>query len=291
MVKQYCDIDVPARVMLDVMQNRRYGVEYQPIIDALSGAVYGYEALARFIQEDGQALAPGAVFQTLHAAPLDLYRVEYDLKKLQITHAPKGHRLFVNIDPDAFGAYGGTEPFHPLTELFIAHPHVVVEVIENTGISDAHMSDAMVRVFQSHNIKLALDDIGASDTLVSLPILMAVDYLKLDRMWLDQYANPAYLAMLKGLIHYARETGKKTILEGIETNADLVTARQLGIDYVQGFLYRKYFKIKLYGAKSSASAARRTQIPLPVATERNTGQRAGLAPLPGRVSLGRANTL
>jgi EAL domain-containing protein (putative c-di-GMP-specific phosphodiesterase class I) len=36
----------------------------------------------------------------------------------------------------------------------------------------------------------------------------------------------------------ARETGAHTVLEGVETTAEFVLARDLGFDLVQGFLFR-----------------------------------------------------
>jgi EAL domain-containing protein (putative c-di-GMP-specific phosphodiesterase class I) len=36
----------------------------------------------------------------------------------------------------------------------------------------------------------------------------------------------------------ARETGAHSVLEGVETTAQFVLARDLGFDLVQGFLFR-----------------------------------------------------
>jgi EAL domain-containing protein (putative c-di-GMP-specific phosphodiesterase class I) len=44
------------------------------------------------------------------------------------------------------------------------------------------------------------------------------------------------------MINYARNTGKKVILEGVETAEDLRFAKQLNVDFVQGFFYQKQFK-------------------------------------------------
>ena len=36
--------------------------------------------------------------------------------------------------------------------------------------------------------------------------------------------------------------GKKVILEGVETSEDLMFAKQLNVDFIQGFYYRQQFK-------------------------------------------------
>jgi EAL domain-containing protein (putative c-di-GMP-specific phosphodiesterase class I) len=79
---------VAATQLLDLMRARRYGVEYQPIVELSGGEIIAYEALARFYAVDGQPLAPKPVFDALHASPLSLYHVEYDMKQLQLATRP-----------------------------------------------------------------------------------------------------------------------------------------------------------------------------------------------------------
>ena len=47
--------------------------------------------------------------------------------------------------------------------------------------------------------------------------------------------------LVTSLIDYAKKSNKQVILEGIETEEDLDFAKKLGVDYVQGFLYRPQF--------------------------------------------------
>jgi len=68
-----------------------------------------------------------------------------------------------------------------------------------------------------------------------------VDIFKFDRHWLQAIHQPAQRRMLKMLLNYAREENKKTVLEGIETENDLAIARELNVDYVQGYLFRPEF--------------------------------------------------
>lgn len=42
-------------------------------------------------------------------------------------------------------------------------------------------------------------------------------------------------------MNYARKTSKYSILEGVETESDLELAREMGVDFVQGYLFKKEF--------------------------------------------------
>lgn len=39
----------------------------------------------------------------------------------------------------------------------------------------------------------------------------------------------------------AHKLGVKSVLEGVEKHSDLMLAREMGFDYVQGFLFRERF--------------------------------------------------
>ncbi|SFZ70461.1 EAL domain-containing protein [Chitinimonas taiwanensis] len=234
-------VRIAPTVLIDLMRAQRYGVEYQPIVELRSGEIVAYEALARFYAADGQALAPKPVFDALHHSPLSLYQVEFDMKRLQLEHAPADEALFVNLDPDAY-AVTADEPEEPLLNLLRQRAGLVVEIIENSDVSDAHLSQRLAHSFAAHGIRLALDDIGAPNSMISLEVMMEVDWFKFDRSWLARARDSKSRAALVHLIAFAQECGCRVILEGIERQEDLELAQALGVDCVQGFLYRKQFR-------------------------------------------------
>lgn len=140
-----------------------------------------------------------------------------------------------------------------LLELLAEHPRAVVELIENSSVSDARVSIAMLRQFDGAGIPMALDDIGAHDSLVSLDVLARVDYLKLARDWLGRLSGPHTQPLLQSLLDFARHSGKTVILEGVESESDLALAQRLGIGFVQGFLFRPQF-VQVWAEPAAAPA-------------------------------------
>ncbi|MDQ7041960.1 MAG: EAL domain-containing protein, partial [Sulfurimonas sp.] len=61
--------------------------------------------------------------------------------------------------------------------------------------------------------------------------------------------NPAYIELLKGVVNFAKLNNQYTILEGVETQADLKVAQDLGIDCVQGYLFKEEF-ISVWNTKN-----------------------------------------
>lgn len=226
--------------LIEMVERQRFGVEYQPIISVISGEVKGYEALARFFDHQGTPVPPLEVFRSLHDSPLMLAQVELQLKRLQLRYNPSNELLFINLDPHAFAILDQADGTNAMMKMLQNQDNLVVELIENTDVNDANMSNTVSELFHNAGISIALDDVGAPNTMVALNILNDVDFVKFDRFWLSEKSK-GMESLLKSLISFAQATQKKTVLEGVETPEDLATARQLGVDYVQGFFYKELF--------------------------------------------------
>ena len=233
-----CTSDVLALVLA-----RQFGVEYQPIVELRTGRTVGYEALSRFADPAGREVPAASVFACLHDDPTLLLFVEVETKRFQMNQAPAG-TLYLNVDADSFQA-GSRVDRNPLVELLAGRKgETVVEVIEALDVADARLSRGLVDAMRAIGIGVALDDVGAPDALISLEALKEADVLKLDRTWLDRIHQPRDRAVLEALLGLARRLGSRTILEGVETPLHLALAEELGVDAVQGFLFRDRFVLR-----------------------------------------------
>jgi len=145
--------------------------------------------------------------------------------------------LNINFDPHAV-----TDDVHsPLMALLEQKEDLVVELIENTDLLDSKASIELLQALRGKGIKCALDDVGAQESMLSIDLMVAVDYLKFDRRWLNLLDHLKYEEQLRCLLNFARAAGRKTILEGVETEQQLARVQQYPLDYIQGFLFRDQF--------------------------------------------------
>jgi len=233
-----------ATCLIDVIENQRFGVEYQPIIEINNQEIYAYECLARFFNQNNQAIRPDLIFSSLHDSPLSLFQVEYQQKKLQLSYAPNKVEVFVNLDQDSYFSTGSIKESNPFLQLFqsFEKSKITVELIENSEINDAVMSLAMIDMLAKNNIQTAIDDVCNPQSMISTAVIQLVTYIKLDKYVVKNKTNENFILLVKSLIDYAHNAGKQVILEGVENKTDLVFAKQLGVDFVQGFYYRELFK-------------------------------------------------
>lgn len=220
-----------------ILDEGRFSSAYEPIVATRSAKTVAFEALARFRRRDGRAIAPARVFSVLHADPSLLLRAELTVKLHQVEHAPRAP-LFVNLDPDCW-ARAGDGRRNPFLALFATAPtRVVVEITEALATADAHRAQEMIAALRGRHLPVALDDVGAANGLVSFDAIAEAQVLKFDRTLLPRLRHPRVRALVAALTGMARETGAHTVLEGVETTADFVVARDLGFDLVQGYLFR-----------------------------------------------------
>lgn len=230
--------------LLELTKNKRYGVEFQPIISTVGGDIFAYECLSRFFNASGQSIRPDLVYASLHKNPSNLFQVEYEQKKLQLSYAPIGTDIFVNLDQDSYSASGLFNHENPFVQLLkdFKKANVIVELIENSQLSDAMMSLSMIDNLAKNSINTAIDDLFHPQSMLSTPVIQLVDYIKLDKYVIKNRHCANFMALVTAVIGYAHTMNKKVILEGVETEDDLRFAKQIGANFVQGFLYKRLFE-------------------------------------------------
>jgi len=220
-----------------IVENDCFWSEYEPVIDMRDGSIFGYEALARF-HYHGRAYAPAPILEMAHHSQSLFYRLEVALKWHQIKHRPREGVLFVNIDPHNFSTL---EKLDFWEDLFTHQEEMCIEVTENTTGLESHLLvDAMPRLKHTGAF-IAQDDIGNDEKLFCFDLMNHAHILKFDRSWFQKMSLCSdYAEILRGFITFAKRQGKKVVMEGVETEGHLEVARQLHVDFVQGYLFKPY---------------------------------------------------
>ena len=168
-------------ILIELLEKKRYGVEYQPIIDISNQNIYAFECLARFFDHANKSIPPDAVFASLHKSPLSLFQVEYEQKILQLSNAPDYAKVFVNLDQDSYFSYCTQGVHNPFLELFSNYQRsdIIIELIENSEINDSKMSLAIIDDLSKNKIKTAIDDVFNPQSMISTSVIQLANFIKL----------------------------------------------------------------------------------------------------------------
>lgn len=220
------------------VETHRFSCEYQPLIRVSDGSIAGYEALSRF-ELEGDMVSPSLVFSALHGDPTLFFMLEARSKAFQIQNRPSEEELFINLDPHVCEEAWQVDHWaHSLAN----HPKLVVEVLERTTASNLQAVKRLVAKLGAVGLRLALDDVGGTHNLFSFDLLEQVQVIKLDGGWFQRLEQPGFHVLLRGLLGFAKEQGIESVMEGVETAEHLSLAQSLGVQLVQGFLFREQFK-------------------------------------------------
>ena len=89
-------------------------------------------------------------------------------------------------------------------------------------------------------VHLSLDDFGTGYSSLSFLRELPVDAIKIDRSFVSGLGtNPRDTSIVQGVIAMADALGYAVVAEGIETEAQAETLRQIGCRYAQGFLWSR----------------------------------------------------
>jgi len=224
---------------LDLAQNV-IDAALQPLVEARSGHVVGYEALMRGHDLLGFK-TPIQLLDHMHLAG-SLGALESLLRQRALGRFKSlgaGSRyLFVNIDGRHL-----TDP-EQCTERLLADlklwnipaTSVCVELSERDDHIRRPNFPDLIKNFRQHGIRIALDDFGTGYSELRILCDYGIDYIKIDRHFVSGITNNArnklFVTTLAELAHIL---GIHVIAEGVETEDEYSNCVEAGCDFIQGY--------------------------------------------------------
>ncbi|HJX76727.1 EAL domain-containing protein [Glutamicibacter sp.] len=200
---------------------------FQPLIDVDQWTVFGFEALTRFDDE----VSPDVHFRNAYTenrlTELELQVIDGIIQAS--VHLPSGMLLTLNASGPTIEALGAAT---------VEMDARLTWGLELNELSEPCLCNQARNIATSLNCLLLIDDAGIGYANRSRILELEPDVVKLDRSMISSYAESAEVRKLvDSLLSAARETGAKTLAEGLETAEDLELIRHLAIDYAQGFYF------------------------------------------------------
>jgi EAL domain-containing protein (putative c-di-GMP-specific phosphodiesterase class I) len=211
---------------------------YQPITHLDSGALVGYEALAR--GPAGSALErPDQLFAAAHATGRTL-ELEWACRAAALKGALAGGlqhplSLFVNVEPSSVDATIPAKLVR-LIELASARFGIVIELTERGLTTRPGEVLGSLRGLRELGCAIALDDVGADPRSLALMPFVRPEVIKLDMRLVQSRMTPALADVVNAVGAEAERDAVHVLAEGIETPAHADVARALGATLGQGWL-------------------------------------------------------
>uniref|UniRef100_UPI00405689FA EAL domain-containing protein n=1 Tax=Acetatifactor sp. TaxID=1872090 RepID=UPI00405689FA len=226
-----------AQIVKTLLDENRFNYHFQPIVNAKTGEIFGYEALMR---PDVEPYLPPPVVLKYAEYFGRLYDVErstffnvLDIVKSNRHIFDGNTKIFINSIP---GNFLREEDAQQLEEMVKdLKQMVVVELTEQLELSDDELS-TLKEYYNKIEFMTALDDYGTGYSNVTNLLRYMPNCVKIDRMLLSNIQDsPQKQHFVKDIITFSHDNNILVLGEGVETQEELQMMIHLGADLIQGY--------------------------------------------------------
>ena len=226
-------------------------VFYQPVIRVETGRICGYEALARWIDDDFGFLSPAEFIGTLEESRL-IHKIDsFIIKKVcedlstLINMGEPVVPVSVNLSRLDFELCSIFEVVERYRRLYHLEADLIeIEITESALNNDSDILKDTVARFHDMGYPVWIDDFGSGYSSLNSILDYKFDVLKLDLEFLRTYdRNPKTGELLRHIAAGARDMGVEPLQEGVETEEHYEFLKTAGFERAQGYYFAKPMEI------------------------------------------------
>ncbi|MGZ8292265.1 MAG: putative bifunctional diguanylate cyclase/phosphodiesterase [Telluria sp.] len=240
------DISLEA-AMFEAVREGEFLLYYQPIVDARTRQIQGFETLMRW-KHPTLGMVPPVRFipiaetnglinllgaWALKAACVQLKQFEEAAKRqlyISVNISPRQFRndKFLDVLDDAL-AYSG-----------VGGEQLVLEITEGTLMVDPVHAEAILTRMSERRARIAIDDFGTGYSSLAYLKRFPISVLKVDRAFIkDLPDSQKDGAICNAVLDLAKHLGLSVVAEGVETEEQMHYLDRRGCQYIQGYLTGK----------------------------------------------------
>ena len=226
--------------LLDIISRRQLHALFQPIVHMQSGAIIAYEGLIRG-PSDSPLHSPLNLFRVARANHLSR-EVEYLCRRIVLERFAELQlpgKLFLNVSPESLLRQpdgSGGETLGYIQQIGINPANVIIELTENQPTYDYELMRQAVLHYRNMGFQIAIDDLGEGFSSLRLWSELRPEYVKIDMHFIQGIdRDPVKLQFVRSIQEIADQSNTLVIAEGIETQAELLVLRDLGVANGQGY--------------------------------------------------------
>ena len=216
----------------------------QPQFD-LNHKLRGFEALARMKDDNGNYISPVEFIPVAEKTGLvdriDLCVFEHAVQFIKNAAKESGEELLLsaNVSVRHLMKNNFIEDIkRVLTKHNVPPSMIEIEITESIMIDSAEQALQRIDELKQMGMKVAIDDFGTGYSSLSYLTNFPSDLLKIDKSFIDKMnlneSSRQYVAMI---INIGHTLDLKVISEGVESPDQVEVLRDIGCDYIQGYVW------------------------------------------------------
>jgi diguanylate cyclase (GGDEF)-like protein/PAS domain S-box-containing protein len=239
--------------LLDHEQALRKGIDaqefklvYQPKVDARTGALVGFEALARWTRKNVGPVPPvefiAAAERTGMISALGTLLLRTACERVAQWQAHYGScvPVAVNVSPLQMLDPEFPQMVQRMLESTGVEPGwISLEITESSAVQNMEQTVAQVQELRAMGIEVAMDDFGTGYSSLNMLRTLRLNTVKIDKGLIDPLPEPESVAVVRAICELATALHMNVEAEGIETEDHARAAADAGCQVLQGYHYAK----------------------------------------------------
>ena len=233
------------KAILNGVKNRSFEVFYQPIYDAHDRSIMSGEALLRLHDTVIGEIYPNEFLAVAERTGLIFELGDFVLEEV-CKFLNSGIPVEMGIETLSvnLSSVQCTQPSYAgriiqiVSRYNIDPGRINFEIMESAATTDFDGLEAFIQTLREHGFHFSVDDYGIGYSNVHSIFSLDVDVIKIDRtiLWEAEQTKIGRIIM-ESSSEMIKRMGKKLLISGVESKAQVDLANEFGVDYLQGFYF------------------------------------------------------
>ncbi len=236
------DVSMEA-AMFEAVRNGEFLLHYQPIVDAGTKQIMGFEALMRWMRPDIGLVPPSQFIPMAEDNGLINLLGAWALKsacvQLKRFEEVAGRQLYVsvNVSPRQFRNDQLLKMIDDALKLSgVEGPQLLLEITEGILMSDPEHAESLLTKIAARGVRIAIDDFGTGYSSLIYLKRFPIAALKIDRTFIkDLPMSVKDVAICNVILSLASHLNLLTVAEGVENEKQMEFLAAQGCSLIQGF--------------------------------------------------------
>lgn len=227
--------------------NDQLYLEYQPIVEAKTYKIHGFEALARFRSEKLGIVSPGEFIplaeETQLIVPLGKRVMQLALSFLKDLENKGYGEIIISFNVSPIQLL--RDDFIPdlseiIRETGVRTEQLNLEITESVFSNDYQLINNRLSSILDMGIRTSIDDFGTGYSSLARERELNIKCTKIDKFFIDKLVEIQTEHAITGdIISMAHKLGQYVVAEGVEHEVQREYLIRNNCDYIQGYLFSK----------------------------------------------------
>jgi diguanylate cyclase (GGDEF)-like protein len=229
------------------IENNKFNLFYQPIVDLRKNTIVGVEALIRWIHPKKGFVSPMDFIPLAESVGLInnieewVFKEALMQKKSWNESGYKSLKISINLSSKRIGKCNFIDELCSMTSgLEIDRSEIQLEITETSVIDNLETASEFLNKLRDVGFKIALDDFGTGYSSLTYINSLSMDVVKIDKEFIKSISNKNKNAIIvMAVMNLIHSLDLLVVAEGIETIEQKEFLKLNGCDMGQGYIYSK----------------------------------------------------